>query len=313
MWATGLEPARLSTPGPKSQLFIPVYRADPRSRGCVLHARRDDEYAGRRVRTPRREAVHLSGALSLATIASPLAAPAWVWVVAVFSLAAFAQAISGFGFSLISIPLLTVVCTRTDAVVSGGMVGFVTQSWMAWHLRREVERDVVRWALPASFLGMPVGILIGHVVNDRAMRIGVGVAVLAAALSISRGWRVTGKPHIVNGLAGLISGVLGTTTGTNGPPLVVALAGRGYTPGVTRATLSSLFFFANIVALGLFALDGSITKRASVIALVGVLPAVIVRGASEGTFRRLDPARYRRIVLGLLTVAGTVAIANALR
>ena len=164
-----------------------------------------------------------------------------------------------------------------------------------------------------SFLGMPVGIVIGHVVSDRAMRIAVGVAVLSAVVAIQRGLVVRGRPARVDSVAGFISGVLSTTTGTNGPPLVVALAGRSLAPGITRATLSALFFGGNVVTLALFAVDGSISDRAPVMAAIGVVPALAVRAGSEGLFRRLNPARYRSLVLGLLTVAGVIAILNALR
>ncbi len=235
------------------------------------------------------------------------------WIVVAFAVAAFAQAMSGFGFSLMSIPLLTLICTRTDAVVSSTMVGLVTQLWMAIKLRAEVDRNVLRWALPASIVGMPVGIVIGHVVNDRAMRIAVGIAVLFAVVAINRGFTAHGRPSRVDSVAGVISGILSTTTGTNGPPLVVALAGRSLAPGVTRATLSALFCAANIVSLALFAADGSVSNRAPIIAAIGVIPALGIRAGSEGLFRKLDPARYRRLVLGLLTVAGIVAILNAFR
>lgn len=191
------------------------------------------------------------------------------------------------------------------------MVGLVTQLWMAWRMRNEVDRSVVRWALPFSFVGMPVGIAVGHIVSDRSMRVAVGGAVLVAVVAIKRGLTVRGRPSRVDSLAGFVSGVLSTTTGTNGPPLVIALAGRSLQPGVTRATLSALFCGANIVSLALFAIDGSISDRAPVIAAVGLIPALAVRAGTEPMFRKLDPARYRNVVLGLLSIAGTVAIVNA--
>lgn len=167
--------------------------------------------------------------------------------------------------------------------------------------------------LPASMVGMPIGILIGHVVSDRVLRIAVGLAVLVAVVAIKRGLAVAGKPGIVDRIAGFVSGVLGTTTGTNGPPLVIALAGRGLSPGVTRATLTMMFSFANVVSLALFALDRSVSRAALVVAAIGVVPALTVRAAAESTFRKLDAERYRSLVLTLLTVAGVVAIVNAFR
>jgi uncharacterized protein len=208
---------------------------------------------------------------------------------------------------------LTLVVSRLDAVVGSSFVAFVTQAWMALVLRREADHATVKRMLPASLLGMPIGILIGHVVSDRVLRIAVGLAVLVAVVAIHRGLTVVGKPRIVDRVAGFVSGILGTTTGTNGPPLVIALAGRGLSPGVTRATLTMLFSFANIVSLALFAVDGSVSRATLVVAAIGVVPALVVRAAAESTFRKLDAARYRSLVLGLLTVAGLVAIVNAFR
>ena len=235
-----------------------------------------------------------------------------MWIVAAFCLAAFSQALSGFGFALLCIPLLTVVCSRSDAVVAATMVGLVTQLWLAFRVRHEIDRPTVRRALPASLLGMPVGIVVGHLVSDRALRIAVGVAVLSAVVAISRGATVRGRPVIVDSTAGFVSGVLSTTTGTNGPPLVVALAGRSMPPGVTRATLTGLFLAANVVSLALFAADGRVSRRSTLIAAIGLVPSLTVRAATEPLFRRLDPLRYRNVVLTMLTLAGIVAIVNAL-
>lgn len=179
--------------------------------------------------------------------------------------------LSGFGFSLTAIPLLTLVCSRKDAVVSSTLVGLVSQTAMAWQLRREIERDAIRWALPASIVGMPLGIVVGHLVSERAMRIGVGVAVLVAVASMVRGATLRGRPRVIDTCAGVISGVLATTTGTNGPPLVIAFAGRNLTPGVTRATLSTMFAIANVVAFALFALDRSVSTRVPALAAVGLV------------------------------------------
>ncbi|MFM9226915.1 MAG: hypothetical protein ACKOQ1_09895, partial [Actinomycetota bacterium] len=51
--------------------------------------------------------------------------PEIIWIVACVAVAAFAQSLSGFGFALIAVPLMTVVLEPRVAVVVATMVGAV--------------------------------------------------------------------------------------------------------------------------------------------------------------------------------------------
>ena len=58
---------------------------------------------------------------------------------------------------------------------------------------------------------------------------------------------------------GFTSGVLNTSLGTNGPPLVFDLQARAIDANTFRATISMVFVFGNMLALTLFVLDGKVT------------------------------------------------------
>lgn len=238
---------------------------------------------------------------------------ALAWVAFAFALGSWAQAVSGFGFALITIPLLTVVAPRTEAVIAQTIAGMVVTTWMAWKLRAEVDRPMFRRALPMMLVGLPVGIVVGHVLPERIMRFVIGVSVIAAATGFALGVQLRGRVRVVDAVAGFVSGVLSTTTGTTGPPLVIAMTGRSMAPAASRATLQALFTFANISAIGLFVVDGSFTREGVALGLLGLGPATLVRRAGERSFQRLDPARYRTLVLVLLVLAGSIAIWRALQ
>jgi uncharacterized protein len=234
------------------------------------------------------------------------------WIAFSFALGSCAQAISGFGFALISIPLASLVVGTTDAVVIQTLAGCLLSVAMAWKYRADADRAVLRLVVPTSLAGIPVGILIVNRVSDRGLRFAVGIGVIVAATAIATGYRITSKrTGLVNGAAGFVSGVLSATTGTNGPPLVIALAGRDATPAAFRATLQGAFAAANLVLVPAFIVSGKVTETGLVGAAVAIVPTMLGRVLGERVFHRLDPAKFRRVVLSMLFVAGIVALGKA--
>jgi uncharacterized protein len=196
--------------------------------------------------------------------------------------------------------------------VAQTVVGFFVTTYLAWKLRADVDRKLLSRALPASIVGMPLGIVIGNLVSDRALRFALGISVILAATAIAKGWRFRSHPELVDIVSGGVSGILSTTTGTSGPPIVIGMAGRDLSPAATRSSLQAIFMVANFVTIGLFAVDGSLTKQGLGVGFIGLIPAVLVRRSGERMFRRLSPDLFRKLVLALLFVAGTVAIITAI-
>ena len=235
-----------------------------------------------------------------------------VWVVFAFGLGSWAQTVSGFGFALITVPLLTVVCTRIDSVVAQSVVGLFVTTYLAWKLRADVDRTLVSRVIPASVIGMPVGIVVGHLVSDRILRMVLGLSVIGAATAIATGWRVRGNPKVVDVIAGGVSGVLSTTTGTSGPPVVIAMAGRDLAQSAMRSSLQWIFLVGNVVAMALFALDSALTREGLGVGLIGLAPAILVRRNGDRMFHKLRPEQYRKLVLVMLFIAGAIAVLTAL-
>ncbi len=234
------------------------------------------------------------------------------WVAVAFLIGSTAQAVSGFGFTLIAVPLMSLVISPADAVVGQTFAACLLSGWMGVQLWPEADHQVLKRIVPLSFLGMPIGLFAASRLNDRGLRITVGVAVIIAAVSIASGWRLKRpSPNMEYG-AGLVSGILSTTTGTNGPPLVITLAARDLAPAAFRATLQVAFAASNVVAIPLFVAGDRVTRIGLISAAVGLVPTLLGRVIGEPIFRRLDPARFRVIVIVMLFAAGTVALARAL-
>ena len=232
-------------------------------------------------------------------------------VAAVFVLAAAAQAASGFGFSLLAVPLLSFLVDAKTGVVGSAVVGLGLVAVMAARDHGHVDRRAVRRTLTAAVVGMPLGLLvIGHV-DDATLRTLIAVVVLSFTVLLWRGLMLRDRPFTDAG-AGLISGVLSTSTGTSGPPLVIAFHGKGLAPTAFRATLAMTFLIQGAVSLGGFAVTGHVTRDALVVAAIGVPGTALGWMTGQRLFDRLDHERFRVVVLAMLACSGLVTLISAL-
>ena len=217
----------------------------------------------------------------------------------------------GFGFALIGTPLVAVLAGPKAAVVGLTMVGLVLVAQLALRGRGHVDRATVGVVTVAAIVGMPIGLLVLVHADDRVLTLAIAVAVIAFSLLLWRGARLpAGRGTDV--AAGFTAGILSTSTGTSGPPIVIALSAKQLEPSVFRATISAIFLVQGSAALVAFAIGGQITRDAVSVALAG-LPGVVVGSiVGERGFRRLDTPTFRRVVLGMLFLSGVVALFGAL-
>lgn len=232
-------------------------------------------------------------------------------VVVAVLIAAIVQNSAGFGFALMCVPLMAIVVDTHDAVIISTILGLGSSTTQAWVGRAHTDRPIARRMTLAALAGMPLGFLVFVLVEERVLKIVVGVCVLVIVVLLARriDLRHVGPRFDVG--AGVISGVLATSVSTNGPPLVFALQARHVSPTVFRPTINTVFAVSAVVSLAGFVIAGKVTRDA----LVGVavaLPALAV-GIWLGLRLRphLEGERFRIVVLVLLAAAGTSAVVAA--
>lgn len=230
-------------------------------------------------------------------------------VAGIVALAALAQIVSGFGFALMAVPLMGLVIDIKTAVVVSTICGTTSSSYQAITDGRFRDRDVTRTLVVTSFLGMPVGLLVLDRVSAGLLQIAIGCLVLVALWAVVKGSGPKGvSPPAVARLAGFVSGVLATSTSTNGPPLVLLLKHRGLGPREFRATLNVVFCLTAIASIVLFAVGGRIAGEALVASAVA-LPGLGL-GIAVGVRLRalLSEQVFWRIVVALLVATAVSSI-----
>ena len=235
-----------------------------------------------------------------------------VAVVAIIAMATVVQGVSGFGFSLASMPLLAALLGVEKALAIQTTLGIASNAATAWRARGDVLRATAGRMLAAMVAGMPFGWLMLDHVSGRGLKLLVGIVVGILAILLGLKVRITATGTTVDYVSGFFSGVLSTSTGTNGPPLVVGLSGRRLPAAQQRATLSTCFAVANVIVFTALLASGRID--ASVVTAVAASLPVLLATSTIGhrIFERLEQHHYERVVIVLLFASASVAIVSAL-
>lgn len=222
-------------------------------------------------------------------------------------LAGAVQTLAGFGFALLAVPLMSTVLTVRETVAVAAVLGLVSATTVALRHRGDIDRPTVGRMVVPALVAMPVGIVVARHVSDDALRIALAVSVLVFTAVLASGFRLRRSRPAVDVAAGVVSGVLSTTIGTNGPPLVMVLQARGLAPDPFRATLSGVFAIANVATFAL--LLGRMTSSLWLLALACVPGMWVGWQVGYAVGRRLDHSRFDGLVRGLLVASAAAALA----
>jgi uncharacterized protein len=237
----------------------------------------------------------------------------WIWigVSGVVALAAAAQAVSGFGFALIATPLVAVLVGPREAVIGLTIVALMLVAQVAFRGRGHVDRSAVVLVSASAIVGMPLGLVVLTRADDQILTLIIAIVVIAFSILLGYGLRLPAGRG-VDVAAGFTAGILSTSTGTSGPPVVIALSRGLSEPSRFRSTISAIFLIQGSAAMVAFALGDQITSDALAVALAGLPGLVLGSVVGERGFRRLDTPTFRRVVLGMLFASGVVALLGAL-
>ncbi len=233
-------------------------------------------------------------------------------VLAVVLVAATAQSVAGFGFALVAVPSFAAVLDVRDAVVLASLLGLLNNAILTRTAWQHVPWEIVAPMLAGAFVGMPIGLVVLLLAPQDGLRMGVGAATLVMAVALAAGVRI-GRRSVAGELgAGFVSGLLNTSVGVNGPPIVLYLQSREHTQGEFRAALSVFFVVCNAITLAGFFATGIVSREALTLWAVA-LPAVAAGSLlGHGLLRRVEPALFRRLVFVLLSASAISAVASSL-
>jgi uncharacterized membrane protein YfcA len=252
--------------------------------------------------------------LPLARIRHYCAMEAWIviFVLAVVFAATVAQTVAGIGFALVAVPLFVTVLDVRDAIVLTTLVGAINNTILARTSWRHVPWPTVGPMLAGAIAGMPAGLAVLLLAPPDAIRISVGVATLVMAAAVALGLRFRNASNAAEFGVGAVSGVLNTSVGINGPPVVLYLQGREHAPHEFRGALAVFFFACNVITLAIFAASMIVTREALGLWLAAVPGVAVGSVLGHRLIRAIEPVAFRRLVFAMLVASALSAIGTSL-
>lgn len=235
-------------------------------------------------------------------------------LIASFCIVAFsaaAQAITGFGFALVGVPLLALALDAHTAVIAVTAVDLVLTAMVTVREWSHIRWRSVLVVTSASLVGVPVGLYVLATFDERPLNTVIAVVVLGFAALIAFDVKLARGPR-TEAAAGMSSGVLLACTGMNGPPLVAAFQAMGLRPRVFRATLQAAFTAQAIMVVTGFVVTDQFTGQSLTVAITA-LPALVIGWiVGDKVFHRLAGPQFRRLVLGTLLASGGLTLFTAI-
>lgn len=227
--------------------------------------------------------------------------------------ASFIKGVTGFGFALLAVPFLSLIFPMQIVVPAMSLFNLVTSLVILFKLRERIKAYYFIPMFIASLGGIPLGIYALKYVSSDTLRLLTGIMVVI--FSIQMLGKVKLAKHFLSlpiVFAGFISGALTSAISVGGPPLVIAMNRKGYKKDRFRGVFAWFSVFSSFFVTVAYLMKGMIEMQSINIAIFCI--PILFFGSHLGAkfSNKVDPEKFRKIVIGINIITGTFIIISSL-
>lgn len=216
---------------------------------------------------------------------------------------------TGFGFSLFSVPILSIIISPSIAIPT--LMGLQVLSGLLT-LRNDLPHIAWNSVIPllaSSLLTVGIGAALLNYLPNNIVRIAIGLTVFMAVAALMTGFRLSRIPGpSVKLLTGAMSGFLNGMVAMGGPPLAIYFLSGPFTSKASRASMAFLFMFMGAMSLGFTIFLADIP--ASIWVTIPLLLTPLVAGTWVGSklFNKTSEQVYRRATFAVLIAVAAISL-----
>ncbi|MEM9219430.1 MAG: sulfite exporter TauE/SafE family protein [Cyanobacteria bacterium P01_F01_bin.150] len=228
-------------------------------------------------------------------------------------IAAFVQGVSGFGFALVAMPILSGLTSIQTAAPLVALTTLTNNLLLCLYYRQSFDRNVVKNLLLGSVLGIPLGFLALDYLPTALMLITLGVIIVVYSVySLVSPVVPVLKSKVWAYGAGFLSGILLGSFNLPGPPIILYGSSQRWSQDRFKGNLSSFFW----ISVAIVVVGHGVQQRISADILYQFLFAApsLTLGLCLGVVlsKTFDPKIFRKIVTLLLIIVGVRLIISGL-
>ncbi|WP_449537757.1 sulfite exporter TauE/SafE family protein [Ferdinandcohnia sp. Marseille-Q9671] len=168
--------------------------------------------------------------------------------ISIILVASVLQTSTGFGFSIMATPFLLLLFLPQEAIQINIILSLLISLLLIWKIRRFIDTTLLKRFTIGSIVGIPFGIFIYMSINMVAFKIGVSILLLLLTVLLLFNVRIKATPlrdYVVGGISGLLT----TSIGMPGPPLLLYFTGTNTGKEKIRATTLAFYLFIYLCSL----------------------------------------------------------------
>ncbi|MCD6176901.1 MAG: sulfite exporter TauE/SafE family protein [Candidatus Cloacimonetes bacterium] len=232
----------------------------------------------------------------------------------IFLFSATLQGLTGFGFSILAVPLITLFISPKTAVPILLIYSMIINIVVLYSARKAINLKKIWILLFAGIITMPLGTHLLVIMNENLLKIFIGLMIFVFGILLLIGFRRQFKNEKIAMLpVGMLSGLLGGSISISGPPIILFLSNQNVDKHTFRGNLAAYFFILNLFTIPVYYLNGLFTKEVWNYSL-NFLPGLLI-GVFVGNFlsHKIKEDHFKKLTLILLIIMGLLSIISGLK
>jgi len=227
-------------------------------------------------------------------------------ILIIISCASFIQGSVGFGFSLISVPLLSSFFSPIQAVGINSIVASVNSIIIFYLLRKDIQYKKTIPYIVTAYASIPLGIIFLKYLNKTVIMVSLGISVVILTLFsiflINTKTMKFFKSKIFGYIASFASGFLGGAFTTPGPPMIAYFYNVDDSKMQAKANIQFYFFALDLLIIPAFSYTGIINTKIALNSFI-LLPAVIIFSKTGVIFSKKIPPKLFGSIVNVFLIA----------
>lgn len=221
------------------------------------------------------------------------------------------QTSTGFGFSILATPFLLLLFEPGEAIQINLVLSLLISLALIRKVRKDIDFGILKRFVIGSVIGLPIGMFIFLLIDINKLKLAISFIILALTILLILKFRMQ-QGNKRDLAVGGISGVLTTSIGMPGPPLLLYFSGTETKKEKLRGTTLAFYLFIYLVSLAvqvIFAGTNKTVWMSSILALPLVFIGLYV---GQLLFKRINQQIFRVFTYIILLFTGIYLLVESL-
>lgn len=235
----------------------------------------------------------------------------WLLYLIVF-ISTFIQAITGFGYGIVSVPLLLLFMDTAEVLSIDIITATILIFLLALYDLKKVNLKKLLLTVPVSIIFAYVGVMVGNYIDDYLLKkiLGVIMILIAIYFLIFSNKKINKPKDYIGVIMASFSGFLQGMVTMGGPPMAVYFLSSIDDKDEYYGTFASYFTGINISIVLMRYFNGLLTKSSFIISMKCMIPACIAIIIGKRLTKKLSISLIKKIIYIFMIIIGIYLIIN---